>query len=332
VADGTVREALLMTHSGGLLFAPSDGCELVQLGFHDKTLGFAPAVLRLPQPLPALPFRLHLAVPRRDYAMPGNELLSRAEIMQGALPGSVAIRYQARYLSAQPDGMLSLSATSLAESESFLLLPAHLREALEALRSTAWQVEGTERLILPGQIHADTGFTFRLGRLQVDLATLDLPGPTMPGRLQVRLPDGDAAVLVPAPEGWRAMLAEACLKGLEEGTRRFQDVAAIFMQIGFESWQIEFRQAKAILYLPDGGVTEGALGAMPGPMGAGFDQAQAIAAVRGLREAPDQVTFRAFCESLWAAGCAGFLMAFAAGRVLYIGRFGETLVEEFAWS
>lgn len=59
-----------------------------------------------------------------------------------------------------------------------------------------------------------------------------------------------------------------------------------------------------------------------------LDAARLLAAIRDAQALVPGYTYRGFCETAAAAGCAGYLVPFSGRRALY-GRTAETHVEPF---
>jgi len=60
-----------------------------------------------------------------------------------------------------------------------------------------------------------------------------------------------------------------------------------------------------------------------------LDAARLEAAIRDAQALVPGYTYRGFCETAAAAGCAGYLVSFSGRRALYVGRTAETHVEHF---
>ncbi|BBK42354.1 hypothetical protein STVA_23740 [Allostella vacuolata] len=123
--------------------------------------------------------------------------------------------------------------------------------------------------------------------------------------------------------------ARACLEGAESDTMNFPQIVHALSEAGFESYAIDFRRAVAIYYRPDGDSIELPTHRLDRTIAAAFD---AVALRAAIREAQMQVpgyTYKGFCRKAAAAGCAGYLVSFLGRRALYVGRTGETHVEQF---
>jgi uncharacterized protein YbcV (DUF1398 family) len=125
------------------------------------------------------------------------------------------------------------------------------------------------------------------------------------------------------------LCAQRCLDGAERDKRTFPEIIADLTDAGFESYAIDFRRASAVYYLPSGDSlflsTHGGEPAVADR----FDADALQAAIREAQTMAPGYTYKGFCEKAKAAGCAGYLVSFSGGRVLYFGRSAETHVELF---
>ena len=124
-------------------------------------------------------------------------------------------------------------------------------------------------------------------------------------------------------------VARASLDGAEQDTKAFPQIVADLMAAGFESYMIDFRQATATYYLPDGDSINLPTHKVAKAVTAAFDADAIRAAIRDAQNAVPGYTYTGFCERVAAAGCAGYLVSFSGQRALYFGRTAETVVEPF---
>lgn len=109
----------------------------------------------------------------------------------------------------------------------------------------------------------------------------------------------------------------------------FPQIVGTLMDVGFESYAIDFRRATATYYLPDGESIELPAHRVDVPTAPTFDTARMQAAIREAQQQVPGYTYKGFCEKAVLAGCAGYSVSFSGRRVLYVGRTAETHVEHF---
>jgi uncharacterized protein YbcV (DUF1398 family) len=123
--------------------------------------------------------------------------------------------------------------------------------------------------------------------------------------------------------------AGACLEAAEGGTMAFPQIVGALMEVGFESYAIDFRRATATYYMPDGESIELMARRVDAPIAPVFDAALMRDAIREAQQQAPGYTYRGFCEKAVLAGCAGYVVSFSGRRALYVGRTAETHVEHF---
>ncbi|KQV65351.1 DUF1398 family protein [Rhizobium sp. Root1220] len=122
-------------------------------------------------------------------------------------------------------------------------------------------------------------------------------------------------------------IVEECSKGSEENRLNFPQVIAKLAEAGVEGYFADLRRSNKIYYLPDGTSIEMASAPVEFPVAATFDATGVETAVRQAQRS--EITYRIFCESVMAAGCAGYLVSLPGRRVVYFGRTAELHVEHF---
>lgn len=123
--------------------------------------------------------------------------------------------------------------------------------------------------------------------------------------------------------------AAACLKAAEANTMTFPEIVGALMAAGFESYEVDLRQARATYFLPDGEALALACHESPVPVAPAFDAGALQAAIRAAQTLAPGYTYRGFCDKAKAAGCAGYMVSFTGRRALYFGRTAETHVDLF---
>jgi len=130
-------------------------------------------------------------------------------------------------------------------------------------------------------------------------------------------------------DGRLEAIAETCLRGAENDTMTFPQIVGKLMEEGFESYSIDYRRAKAIYYLPEGGSVELATHGFDAPVAEAFNTAAIQAAIREAQQLVSGYTYAGFCRKVIDAGCAGYIVSFTGRRAVYFGRTAETHVEHF---
>ena len=109
----------------------------------------------------------------------------------------------------------------------------------------------------------------------------------------------------------------------------FPQIVGALMDAGFESYQVDFRRAAAVYYLPDGDSIELPTHRVKAMVSADFDaQALQVAISEAQRQVPGY-SYAGFCAKAVKAGCAGYIVSFSGRRALYFGRTADTHVEPF---
>ena len=113
----------------------------------------------------------------------------------------------------------------------------------------------------------------------------------------------------------------------QQGKLTFPEVVKGLLEVGVESYLVDFASRQKTHYLADGTTYGVPMILDPGPIAAEFCTADLVAAIRGAQT--DTVRYPEFVRRSTAAGVIGY-WAFLTGRkVLYFGRKGEQHIEEF---
>jgi uncharacterized protein YbcV (DUF1398 family) len=117
-------------------------------------------------------------------------------------------------------------------------------------------------------------------------------------------------------------VAESCLRGAQDNSMTFPQIAGKLIEDGFESYIVDYRTSTATYYRPDGdshAVT----------IAEAFDAGAIGAAIEEAQQLVPGYTYEGFCKKVMSAGCAGYIVSFSGRRALYFGRTAETHVEHF---
>jgi len=113
----------------------------------------------------------------------------------------------------------------------------------------------------------------------------------------------------------------------QQGKMTFPQVVQGLLEVGVESYFVDFASKQKTHYLADGTMHTVAMILDPGPIAADFDNAGLVAAIRGAQA--DTVRYPEFVSRSTAAGVIGYWAFLTGKRVIYFGRKGEQHIEEF---
>jgi uncharacterized protein YbcV (DUF1398 family) len=113
----------------------------------------------------------------------------------------------------------------------------------------------------------------------------------------------------------------------QQGKLIFPKVVQGLLEVGVESYLVDFAAKQKIHYLTDGTTYTVPMILDPGPIAAEFNGAGLVAAIRGAQA--DTVRYPEFVKRSTAAGVIGYWAFLTGKRVIYFGRKGEHHIEEF---
>ena len=113
----------------------------------------------------------------------------------------------------------------------------------------------------------------------------------------------------------------------QQGKMTFPQVVQGLLEIGVESYLVDFAAKQKTPYLADGTTHTVAMILDPGPIASEFDNAGLVSAIRGAQA--DTVRYPEFVNRSTAAGVIGYWAFLTGKRVIYFGRKGEQHIEEF---
>jgi uncharacterized protein YbcV (DUF1398 family) len=113
----------------------------------------------------------------------------------------------------------------------------------------------------------------------------------------------------------------------EQGKLTFPQVVKGLLEVGVESYFVDFATKQKTHYLSDGSTHTVPMILEPGPISAEFRGADLVAAIRGAQA--DTVRYPEFVKRSTAAGVIGYWAFLTGKRVVYLGRKGEQHIEEF---
>ena len=113
----------------------------------------------------------------------------------------------------------------------------------------------------------------------------------------------------------------------QQGKMTFPQVVQGLLEVGVESYLVDFAAKQKTHYLIDGTTHTVPMILDPGPIAAEFNGAGLVAAIRGAQA--DTVRYPEFVARSTAAGVIGYWAFLTGKRVIYFGRKGEQHIEEF---
>ena len=128
------------------------------------------------------------------------------------------------------------------------------------------------------------------------------------------------------PDRVRAV-AEACVRGSEDGSLNFPQQLGMLAAAGLEGYYCDLRDGSKRYYMPSGATIDVKAHRHDVPVAEHFDAAAIERAVRQAQAGA--LHYKAFCKTVMAAGCPGYLVSILGRRVVYFGRTAETHVEHF---
>ena len=112
-----------------------------------------------------------------------------------------------------------------------------------------------------------------------------------------------------------------------EGRIHFGEVVQQMMEVGVESYSVDYRGHSATYYLDNDEALTVTMEATPVPIGQDFDAKALREAIRGAQTGV--VMYPEFKRLSMMAGCIGYATWISGRHVTYYGRKGETHVENF---
>ena len=113
----------------------------------------------------------------------------------------------------------------------------------------------------------------------------------------------------------------------QQGKLIFPKVVQGLLEVGVESYLVDFAAKQKTHYLTDGTTHTVPMILDPGRIAAEFDSAGLVAAIRGAQA--DTVRYPEFVRRSAGAGVIGYWAFLTGKRVIYFGRKGEEHIEEF---
>jgi uncharacterized protein YbcV (DUF1398 family) len=127
----------------------------------------------------------------------------------------------------------------------------------------------------------------------------------------------------------RISIAQNCLNAAHDGSLSFPEIVGKLVAAKFEGYTVDYRRNTQTFYLPDGDSAVLDMQPSAGTVAEAFNAAAVEGLVGWAQANEPDYSYKAFCEKVKEAGCAGYLVSFLGRRVVYFGRTAETHVEQF---
>lgn len=112
-----------------------------------------------------------------------------------------------------------------------------------------------------------------------------------------------------------------------QGAIHFGEVIGRLMDVGVESYHVDYRSGRTTYYLPDGSTVDFKFERPAQGIAELFDGEALRAAIRGAQQG--RVMYPEFKPLSQRAGCSAYTVWIAGRHVVYAGRRGETHIERF---
>jgi uncharacterized protein YbcV (DUF1398 family) len=113
----------------------------------------------------------------------------------------------------------------------------------------------------------------------------------------------------------------------QQGKMTFPQVVKGLLEVGVESYLVDFAAKQKTHYLTDGTTHTVPMILDPAPIAAEFNGSDLVAAIRGAQA--DTVRYPEFVKRSTAAGVIGYWAFLTGKKVVYFGRKGDQHIEEF---
>ena len=113
----------------------------------------------------------------------------------------------------------------------------------------------------------------------------------------------------------------------QEGKMTFPQVVGKLLEIGVESYCVDFAAGRKTYYATNGETLTESMILKLDPVAEKFSAASLVAAIRGAQA--DTVRYPEFVKRSTAAGVVGYWAFLAGKQVIYFGRKGEMHIEKF---
>jgi uncharacterized protein YbcV (DUF1398 family) len=120
---------------------------------------------------------------------------------------------------------------------------------------------------------------------------------------------------------------QACSRGSMNGSMDFPEVVRELTAIGCEQYHADLRRKEKTYYMPGGDSLVVPLDATAEQAAHTFSPEGVVAALRAIQS--KQITYAEFLHRIIESGCVGYFVNLAGKRAIYLGRTGDSYVENF---
>ena len=120
---------------------------------------------------------------------------------------------------------------------------------------------------------------------------------------------------------------QACCEGSLSGSMDFPEVVRQLSAIGCEQYHADLRRREKTYYMPDGQSYVNPLDVGAEPIAPVFSADHVVAALRAAQS--KRITYPQFLARIVDAGCVGYFVNLTSKRAIYMGRSGDSYVEQF---
>ena len=120
---------------------------------------------------------------------------------------------------------------------------------------------------------------------------------------------------------------QATFDASNQGNIHFGQVIGQLVGAGVESYHVDYRSGRTTYYMPDGSTADFRFEKPKDGIADAFDGGAVRAAILGAQQG--RVMYPEFKKLSQQAGCVGYTVWIAGRHVVYLGRRGETHVEQF---
>lgn len=125
----------------------------------------------------------------------------------------------------------------------------------------------------------------------------------------------------------RLLTVYACVRASQTGERTFPEIVQQLSAVGVERYHADYTRLEKTFYFADGESIVTTIPHEPQQIGDAFSAAGVEAAVR--QSQWNEHTYPDFVRKTMAAGCVGYWVHITGRHAVYLGRKGETHVEQF---
>jgi uncharacterized protein YbcV (DUF1398 family) len=120
---------------------------------------------------------------------------------------------------------------------------------------------------------------------------------------------------------------QSTFEASHRGRIHFGEVIGQLVEVGVESYHVDYRSGRITCFLPDGSTLDVGFERPPHGIADAFDGDSVRAAIQGAQQG--RVMYPEFKSLSQQAGCVAYTVWIAGRHVTYLGRRGEMHIEHF---